>query len=107
MNELRTKSSDSNAQVEALNLDLKSKSEELQASQDALASLKSDLNAHKENNEILQTKAKDNLAILQESKNKMEQDLKQEVDKLNKEILDLNVYLDKANAMTGTYVYYL
>ena len=36
LNELRTKSSDSNAQVEALNLDLKSKSEELQASQDTL-----------------------------------------------------------------------
>ena len=95
LNELRTKSSDSNAQVDALNLDLKSKSEELQASQDALASLKSDLNALKDNNEILRAKTNEDLTTpLQESKTQV-QDLQDLLKKKESELIEVSKSLSE------------
>ena len=95
LNELRTTSSDSNAQIQA---DLKGKIEELQTTKETITNLKSELTTLKETNETLQNKSKEELVLLQESKQGLEQQFKQEIEQNKKVILELKESLNQANS---------
>ena len=73
------------------------KIEDLQG--EIITNLKSDLSNLKEVNETLKTKSKEAIARVQESKEMMEGQYKQNVDDLNKEIVELKENLDKAHSL--------
>ena len=73
------------------------KIEDLQG--EIITNLKSDLSNLKEVNETLKTKSKEAIAKVQENKEMMEGKYKQNVDDLNKEIVELKENLDKAQSL--------
>ena len=100
LSDLRTKSSDSNAQVDALNADLKAKSDELKVAKEAIGGLKNDLSQLKDAMETMKKKAEENIAIIEEAKSNDENKHIQVLENLKKEqhVLEHQLEKERSNA---------